>query len=1130
MKSLFSFFILLLAGAAVSQTPDQTDVLAQMDRLEKMAQIALDEKDPDRSISYCDTAINLATAQALEATPAFGRISLIMGKAYFKKVNYAEAEKWLLQATRVFEKAELTDDPYYVKCLFSLGILKKTLGKLGEAEGYYLKVLKTYEKSTGKTTTDYASTANNLAIVYAQMGDFAKAESFFLEANTIWKKILTIQDPGYYDYIGSIVNLAAINWHLVKYEKAELLFLESKDIFEQKLQQSDHPFYTNCLHGLANLYRDMGYYEKAELLFLQSIAIAEKLIGKEHPEYAIRLENLASIYWAMGNYEKAELFDLESKAVREKVLGKEHPHYAGSLSNLASLYIELGNYEKAEPLCLEAKEIKIKTLGKEHPDYAKGLNLLGVLYKYMGNYDKSEPLHLEAKDIYEKTLGKEHPSYASTLNDLAILYWTMGKYEKAEPLYLEATEINKKTIGKEHPDYATSLNNLASLYNNMGNYEKAEPLYLEAKAIWEKTFGKEHPTNVISLINQASLYLRMGNYKKADPLCLEAIALSEKALGKQHPDYVLVLNNLAQSYEKQTRFNETDPVLKEVLMLNQLRMANATTFLSEQELAKYALTFQNSGDQLRPFLLARHAREANPGILPLLAYDHALFYKGFLLMAASKLNAPLDASNELKEIKRHLKGYRRRLAAEYSKPIAERIDIAELEQKANEAEKALARSVAGYADNLRQVSWEEVKAVLKQSEAAIEFVHFKVNFPSKTDSNMYAALLLRPGIAQPLFIPLFEEKELDHLLNADKERKADYVNELYAWADRGMVQLGSAKKPLYDLIWAKINEAGLEGIETIYYSPSGVLHRLNLGAIAINDEAILSDRYNLVALNSTRQLVIPSAVNTPANDALLVGGVNFEVETILPALDDQPLLASRSASEVLVSSGTRGGTWSYLKWTEKEVERIVATIAPVGYQVDTLYGSNADEETIKAIGLGKSSPRVLHIATHGFFFPDPEAKKQEIGLDGAEPVFKSSDNPMIRSGLILAGGNYAWQHGRAVSPDKEDGILTAYEISQMNLANTELVVLSACETGLGDIQGNEGVYGLQRAFKIAGAKYLIMSLWQVPDRETMEFMTTFYKNWLEEKLTIPDAFRKTQREMRDRFFNPYSWAGFVLVE
>jgi CHAT domain-containing protein len=413
---------------------------------------------------------------------------------------------------------------------------------------------------------------------------------------------------------------------------------------------------------------------------------------------------------------------------------------------------------------------------------------------------------------------------------------------------------------------------------------------------------------------------------------------------------------------------------------------------------------------------------------------------------------------------------------------------------------------------------------------AIEFIHFPLGFPEDTGIILYAALLINKSLQWPIFIPLFESKEFDHLFVADKERKSDYVNELYAWADRGMVKLGGEKKSLYELIWSKMEAAGLEGIKTVYYSPSGVLHRLNLGAIAVDEETILSDRYNLVALNSTRQLVIPSSITTQANDALLVGGVQFEWDSIQATLDDPPLLASRSAADSWTESGSRGGVWSYLKWTEREVERISTTLTTGGFKTSPLIGSDATEEAIKAIGTEGPSPRILHIATHGFFFPDPEATSASRGLGEAEPVFKLSDNPMIRSGLILAGGNYAWQHGRPVSPDREDGILTAYEISQMNLANTELVVLSACETGLGDIQGNEGVYGLQRAFKIAGAKYLIMSLWQVPDRETMEFMTAFYRNWLEEELPIPDAFRKTQREMRDRFFNPYSWAGFVLVE
>lgn len=610
---------------------------------------------------------------------------------------------------------------------------------------------------------------------------------------------------------------------------------------------------------------------------------------------------------------------------------------------------------------------------------------------------------------------------------------------------------------------------------------------------------------------------------------MEALVILENALGKADPWYARTRSGLTFLYELESRYEESDALMAEALPLEQATIARGITFLSEQELASYIEVQQQNSADLIAYLYARPSIQVS--VLPDLTYDQVLFQKGFLLQAAARLQTLATSTPEATEISSDLKAYRRRIAGELSKPPAERQDLEELDAKANALEQQLARTIAGYAEAQKQVHWKEVQNALPGDAIALEFINFEVTFPDLTDSIMYGVLLLRPGASQPLFIPLFEEKEFNHLLDANKERKADYVNELYAWADRGMVKLGQEKKSLYDLIWSKIEETGLEGIKTVYYSPSGVLHRLNLSAIAVDDETILSDRYNLVALNSTRQLGLPSNDPSQTNDALLVGGVNFEVETTHPELDDQPLLASRSASEVQASTGTRGGSWSFLKWTEKEVERIAATIAPEGYQVDTLFGSNADEETIKAIGLGKSSPRVLHIATHGFFFPDPElAPSFRRGLGEAEPVFKSSDNPMIRSGLILAGGNYAWQHGQAVSPDKEDGILTAYEISQMNLSNTELVVLSACETGLGDIQGNEGVYGLQRAFKIAGAKYLIMSLWQVPDRETMEFMTTFYRNWLEEEMTIPDAFRKTQREMRDRFFNPYSWAGFVLVE
>jgi CHAT domain-containing protein len=230
------------------------------------------------------------------------------------------------------------------------------------------------------------------------------------------------------------------------------------------------------------------------------------------------------------------------------------------------------------------------------------------------------------------------------------------------------------------------------------------------------------------------------------------------------------------------------------------------------------------------------------------------------------------------------------------------------------------------------------------------------------------------------------------------------------------------------------------------------------------------------------------------------------------------------------TNSNRGGVLDYLPATASEVRTIgqMLTEANFASRVDT--GFYATEEAFRRLGTDGPSPRIIHLATHGYFFPDPKDKGPKAGnAFGREPVFKMSDHPMMRSGLIMAGAKQAWLTGQHPA-GREDGVLTAYEISQMNLSGTELVVLSACETGLGDIVGNEGVYGLQRAFRIAGVKYLVMSLWKVDDKNTQEFMTGFYRHWLTEKQTIPQSFRSMQQEMRVKHPNAYDWAGFVLIE
>ena len=977
----------------------------------------------------------------------------------------------------------------------------------------------------GRESAAYATCCFNRGNVFFFMRNVQKAEKYYLDAKAIREKVLGKEHPDYANSLSSLVNLYR---GLGNYEKALSLALEFKAIRE-KILGKEHPDYAKSLNNLAILYREMGNHEKAEPLSLEALTIREKILGKEHPDYVGSLNNLANQYNVMGIYEKAEPLYLEALAIKVKILGKEHPDYAQSLYNLGVLYVAMGKYEAAEPLFLEAKDVFGKELGKEHTLYANSLEGLAVVYDHMGNYIKAEPIYLEAKTIREKVLGKEHPDYAQSLHNLADLYINLNNYGKAEPLYLEALATLEKALGKEHPDYASILNNLANLYQGMCDYGKSELFHLEAKAIREKVLGKEHPDYAQSLYNLADSYINLNNYKKAETLYLESKAIREKVLGKEHEGYSDCLNALSCLYEKQGNFSASESLLAAVAVLEQERIARAAAYLSERELAMYASKFQTDGAKLGAYLLARPA--ISTATMSALAFDHALFHKGFLLTAASRLNFPVSTSPESTEINNRLKGYRRRLAAEYAKPMAEQQGVADLEEKANGAEKELARSLVGYADAIRQVKYQEVKARLKKSEAAIEFVHFQVNFPKITDSIIYAALVVLPELEQPKFIPLFEEKSLDSLLHSKPERKADYVNSLYTLADRGAIAIETPKKSLYEILWQPLDKE-LSGIKTIYFSPSGLLHRINLDAIPISETETLADRYNLIEVNSTRQLVVPSKVKITNNDAVLFGGIQFEQDSTLQ--NSEPLLASRSRGELsfqLVDSTLRGGSWNYLAGTEREVNSIEKIMETSGLKVNLKKGYAATEESFKNIGAnGSASPRILHIATHGYFFNDTKKTVKNSGFENQnEPVFKISDHPMLRSGLIMAGGNAAWQ-GKQTLEGKEDGVLTAYEISQMNLSNTELVVLSACETGLGDIQGNEGVYGLQRAFKIAGAKYLIMSLWQVPDKQTSLLMTTFYKKWLELKMTIPDAFHAAQKELRDNGLDPYNWAGFVLVE
>jgi CHAT domain-containing protein/Tfp pilus assembly protein PilF len=900
-----------------------------------------------------------------------------------------------------------------------------------------------------------------------------------------------------------------------KYELAETFYREALSIRE-KIHGQMHMDYCMVLTKIATLYAEKGRYKEAEPLLLQALVIPEKNYGKEHRDYVVGLLNLGNLYNNLSRYEETEKLFLEAKNIQEKILGKDTKDYAATLNNLAMLYQNLGNYETSEAYYLQAIEIRKRALGIENIAYAGNLVNLSNLLERMGRYEDAMNLLFEAKSIFDKLNSKQTAKYAGLISNIGVLYRKMGRYGESEKFLLEGSVLKEASGGKSTPDYAISLNNLGKLYIETGRYEDARKVIMEAKEIRAQELGEEHPLFAATLSNLGEIAYKEKKWKEAQDWYIKSKLIYEHNYGKEHPEVANITSKLATLYFAQFHYSDARVYFDELALLNRKLCVRATRHSSLAELTTYLKHYSARIDQYYSFIQRVH------GILPDekgIYFDNALFYKGLALESLLKIRTREHRDSAIQKKVELLVSYYRLLEKEYAKSLDKQQNVAELESVANELEKDLTRSVAGFGDIIRQVSWQEVQSALRPGEAAIEFVQFNYYNPEPTDSVLYAALLLKPGMKHPMFIPLCEEKQIKALLPAaDGKLNNDQVNELYG------------SDALYRLLWSPL-EAQLSDVRTVYYSPGGLLHRLNLAALPSRAKTPLSDRHDMVMLGSTRQLALNNRNSAPDKmpAALVYGGIQFNMDsTAYPVQPENRTGGQRGLSFVQSDSTLRGDSWNFLKWSEREVDNVQAALQQSGISAQTIRGWQATEESFKQIGRSGPSPRILHVSTHGFFFPDPAiSKSRNLSSEGA--VFKLSDHPMIRSGLILAGANHAWKTGRALG-NREDGILTAYEISQINLSNTELVVLSACETGLGHIEGNEGVYGLQRAFKIAGAKTLVMSLWQVPDYQTQELMTEFYKKFLTEKLPARQALLAAQNEMRRRHYEPYYWAGFVVVE
>ena len=879
-----------------------------------------------------------------------------------------------------------------------------------------------------------------------------------------------------------------------------------------------------------------GRYQEATRYAEELVTAGEKTFGKDHPNVAIFLNNLAERYRSLGDYARAEPLYKRSLVIVEEAYGPKHPHVARGLNNLAALYDSLGDYASAIPLYKRSLAIKEETLGAKHPSIAISLNNLAGLYTNLGDYTAAEALYKRSLAIMEKSHGPNHPDVAKVLNSLAMLYWSIGDYTSAMRLLKRSLTIKEKTLGPEHPNVAKSLINLAALYTTLDDYTEAVPLYTKSLEIMEKALGPNHPDVAKVLDNLAGLYYSFGDLVRAKPLLEKSLAIREKALGSEHPDVALSLSNLAIICASTDDFENSHKLFKRAQGIDNKLIDQVIGFTSEEQKMKFLSTKRYC---LNLYLSLIDQHLSKKPFARKDALNAWLKRKGVILEAQRRFQDALVYSDDLQAIEtfQDLSRIRARLSKlAFAGPGREGLKawknrVADLEEQKKRLESRLSKLSQAFAlkQKIAKADCEKVAGALPSNTVLIEFAKVEIlNFKTKWLSAHYLTFLLHAGKGNR--VDLIDLGDAYHIDKAVARFKKEIGTTLKTKGERAI----KPSREIYDLVFEPIKRE-LGNVKEIFISPDGNLNLIPFEVLQGPNGRFLIEDYTFNYLAAGRDLLGFGEIKERGKKALLMGDPDFD----LGAKEKDSVLrklAINAEKEEIVkrSSDMRRLHFNRLPETREEVTSIKGILGED--KVELYIGKEALEEVLRQ----KGAPRILHLATHGFFLSDVELGYlcDEIMLRGIaislKPTGKSvkMKNPLLRSGIALAGANSALKSRGA---ETGDGIVTAEKILGLRLRGTDMVVLSACETGVGEVKTGEGVFGLRRAFTQAGTRSLVMSMWSVPDRETKELMVQFYRNIQSGKMNRCRALRqaalKEMKIVKERYGHaaPLFWGAFVFM-
>ncbi len=832
----------------------------------------------------------------------------------------------------------------------------------------------------------------------------------------------------------------------------------------------------NILDRAENFYQ-LKRFKMAEVSFLEAKLAYEAESLTTNINYSKVHADLGLLYATMGRYNSADYYTSEALSIREQTLGKDSKAYASSLNNIAVLYQETARFNESENYFDEALKTVEKQLGRETQEYAIVLNNQAILFAEIGRIDLAVQKLSQAISILEK-LNLNLNNQVGFQSNLALLYQQTGKYAEAEAVYLKL-ERRLKLIA-DNPYYGGVLNYLGLLYIQMNKMDKVEDYLKRAAEFYLKKFKDQNPNYAKVLNDLGNFYRTQGRFDEAEKNLTQALSIRSNALDTNHPDYVESQEDLGVLYWKKGD-------LVKATASFQIAMDKSIDFInryfppmSEAEKTKYWDVLQPRFQRFYNFCL--DASAGNP-LLVQEMYDYQMATKGLLLNSTNKIKKAIFASGNNELIKDYVAWLDKKetLARYYSlakEDLKEqKIDLQTLEKEANDMERSLSQRSGDFSQgySTEKISYKQVSSVLADNEALVEFIRIRSYDKDFTADSKYAALVLTKG-SDPRLIVLDNGNQLETR---------------YAKFYRNAVQQKMADQYSYDQFWARI-EPALTGKKVIYISPDGVYNQINLNTLKKTDGDYLLNRYDLFIIGNSKDLIAlkNQKVSAPKKNAFLLGFPDYGGDAV-----------------------------AALPGTKIEIENIGKILKTGGYVVTPYMQKAATEAIVKSM----KGPAVVHIATHGYFQQDVEASSVGVHEENAK------NNPLLRSGILLAGASPTIK-GEVIPnlESNDNGVLTAYEAMNLNLEGTDLIILSACETGLGDVRAGEGVYGLQRSFLVAGAKALVMSLWKVDDAATQALMTNFYTN-LAKGGSKAKAFKQAQLQLMAKYKEPYYWGAFVMM-